>query len=44
MKEVTGLRLVFKNETIGNVDMTPDWVKRLLVLPREQLNATVIGS
>ena len=40
--EVVGLRLVFKDETIGNVDITPDWVKWLWTSPREQLNATVI--
>ena len=42
MKEVVGLRLVFKEETIGNVDMTPDWVKWLWTSPRDQLNVTVI--
>ena len=41
-KEVVGLRLVFKDETIGNVDITPDWVKWLWTSPREQLNVTVI--
>ena len=40
--EVVGLRLEFKDKTIGNVDMTPDWVKWLWTSPREQLNATVI--
>ena len=42
MKEVVNLRLEFKDETIGNVDMTPDWVKWLWTSPREQLNVTVI--
>ena len=42
MKEIVNLRLVFKEETIGNVDMTPDWVKWLWTSPRDQLNVTVI--
>ena len=42
MDEVVGLRLEFKDTTIGNVDITPDWVKWLWTSPREQLNATVI--
>ena len=40
--EVVDLRLVFKDESIGTVDMTPDWVKWLWTSPREQLNVTVI--
>ena len=42
MKEIVNVRLVFKEETIGNVDMTPDWVKWLWTSPRDQLNVTVI--
>ena len=42
VKEIVGLRLLFKDETIGNVDMTPDWVKWLWTSPRDQLNVTVI--
>ena len=42
VKEIVGVRLVFKEETIGNVDMTPDWAKWLWTSPREQLNVTII--
>ena len=40
--EVTGLRLEFKEDSIGNVDVTPDWVKWLWTSSRDQLNVTVI--
>ena len=40
--EIVGVRLEFKEETIGNVNMTPDWAKWLWTSPREQLNVTVI--
>ena len=42
VEELVGLRLLFIDETIGNVDMTPDWVKWLWTSPRDQLNTTVI--
>ena len=44
VKEIVGIRLEFKEETIGNVDMTPDWVKWLWKSPRprDQLNIKVI--
>ena len=40
--EVVGIRLEFKDETIGNLDMTPAWVKWLWTSSREQLNVTII--
>ena len=40
-KEVTGLSLEFKEDSIGN-DVTPDWVKWLWTSSRDQLNVTVI--
>ena len=32
VKEIVGLRLLFKTESIDNVDITPDWVKSLWTL------------
>ena len=42
VKEVVGLKLVFNDVTIGNVDIlvTPDWVKWLWTSP-DQLNITI---
>ena len=42
--EVVGIRLEFKDETIGNLDMTPDWVKWLWTSPplEYKFNVTVI--
>ena len=40
--EVTGLKLVFKEITIGNINLTPDWVKTLWTSPEEELNVTII--
>ena len=40
MKEIVGLRLIFKDENVGNVDLTADWVKWLWT--SGQLNVTVI--
>ena len=42
LTEITGLRLEFKEDSNGNVDVTPDWVKWLWASPRDQLNVTVI--
>ena len=42
VKEIVDVRLEFKDETIGNVDMTPDWAKWLWTSSRDQLNVTVI--
>ena len=41
-KEIVGLKLKFKEKTIGNVVMTPDWVKWLWTSPRDKYNVTVI--
>ena len=43
VKEVVGLKLVFNDVTIRNVDIpvTPDWVKWLWTSP-DQLNITII--
>ena len=41
-KQVVGIRLEFKDETIGNLDMTPDWVKWLWTSPRDKFNVRVI--
>ena len=36
------LRFKFKEDTIGKLNMTPDWAKWLWMSPEEQLNVTVI--
>ena len=42
MEDIVGLRLVFNDMTIKNVDITPDWVKWLWTSPEDQLNVTII--
>ena len=42
MNEITELRLEFEDNTIGNFDITPDWVKWLWTSPQDKLNVTVI--
>lgn len=42
ISEITELRLVFKDQHLGNLDLTPDWVKWLWTSPRDKLNTTII--
>lgn len=40
--QVTGLKLIFQDRTIGNVNLTPDWVKTLWTSPEEELDIFII--
>ena len=40
--EVTGLKLIFGDNTIGNVNLTPDWVKNDWVFANEKLDVFII--
>ena len=42
VNEVTNLLLVFEDRNIGNLYITPDWVKWLFTSPVDKLNVTVI--
>ena len=42
VNEVSNLLLVFKDNAIGNLFLTPDWVKWLFTSPVDKLNVTVI--
>ena len=42
MNELSNLSLVFEDNTIGNMFITPDWVKLLFISPADKLNVTVI--
>ena len=42
VNEVSNLSLVFEDNTIGNLFLTPDWVKWLFTSPVDKLNVTVI--
>ena len=40
--EVTNLKMVFEDKTIGNVNWTPNWVRHLWTSPTEEFDVTVI--
>ena len=40
--EVAGLRLEFEDASIGNVDITPDWLKWPWTSSQDELNVIVI--
>ena len=42
MNEVANLKLEFEDKNIGNLFITPDWVKWLFTSPADKLNVTVI--
>ena len=42
VNEITDVRLVFEDKTIGNQYLTPDWVKWLWTSPVDKYNVTVI--
>ena len=42
MNEITDIYLVFEDKTIGNQNLTPDWVKWLWTSPVDKFNVTVI--
>ena len=42
VSEITELQVKFEDHTIGNVYLTPDWVKWLWTSPQDKLNVTVI--
>ena len=42
VNEVSNLMLVFEDKTIGNLFITPDWVKWLFTSPADKLNVTVM--
>ena len=42
VSKITELRLEFKDSSIGNLYVTPDWVKWLWTSARDELNVTVI--
>ena len=42
MNEISAVCLVFEDKTIGNLYITPDWVKWLFTSPADKLNVTVI--
>ena len=42
VNEITNLRLDFEENTIGNLYITPDWVKWLFTSSADKLNVTVI--
>ena len=42
VNEITNLSLVFEDKNIGNLYITPDWVKWLFTSPADKLNVTVI--
>ena len=42
VNEITNLKLDFEEKTIGNLYITPDWVKWLFTSPADKLNVTVI--
>ena len=42
VNELDNLSLVYEEKTIGNLYITPDWVKWLFTSPEDKLNVTVI--
>ena len=42
VNEITDVYLVFEDKTIGNQNLTPDWVKWLWTSPVDKFNVTVI--
>ena len=42
MNKVANLKLDFEDKTIGNLYITPDWVKWLFTSPIDKVNVTVI--
>ena len=40
--EITSLKVIFEDKTIGNLNWTPDWVETLWKSPTEELDVTVI--
>ena len=42
MNEITDICLLFEDKTIGNLYLTPDWVKWLWTSPVDKYNVTVI--
>ena len=42
MNQITNLELNFEDKAIGNLHITPDWVKWLLKSPVDELKVTVI--
>ena len=40
--EITSLKVISEDKTIGNLNWTPDWVETLWKSPTEELNVTVI--
>ena len=42
VNDITELQLEFEDKTIGNLKLTPDWVKWLWTSPQDKLNVTVI--
>ena len=42
VNEITDVRLLFEDKTIGNQNLTPDWVKWLWKSPVDKFNVTVI--
>ena len=42
VNDITELQIEFEDKTIGNLKLTPDWVKWLWKSPQDKLNVTVI--
>ena len=42
VNDITELQIEFEDKTIGNLKLTPDWVKWLWKSPRDKLNVTVM--
>ena len=42
VNDITELQLEFEDKTIGNLKLTPDWVKWLFKSPQDKLNVTVM--
>lgn len=41
-EEVINIKLLFEDQSIGNIDFMPDWVKKLWASPTSELDVTVI--
>ena len=42
VSQVTGVRLVFTNRLIGNIDLTPDWIRKLWCSLNNEMSLTII--